>query len=238
MICAIYARVSKEKCPACGHLQSDHSGAGDRCAHRACQCARYQGQDPENQLLELRRYAIAQGWEIVEYIDRATAKNSDRQSFQEIFKDASQRKFGVLLVWSLDRLSREGVWETFEHIRKLKQYGVDFESYSEPHFRTTGPAGELMIAIAAWIAKMERIRISERTKAGLARARTKGRVGGRPGKVFDRDRARAMREENPPRSWRAISKELGVAQSSIRDALSGVRETSPRKHQKRVAKQG
>lgn len=237
MICAVYARVSKERCPreGCGHLFSEHPAGA--CTHGRCVCPEYSGQDPENQLLELRRYAIAQKWEIVEYIDRATGKNSDREALQQIFSDASQRKFGVLVVWSLDRLSREGVWETFEHIRKLRQYGVDFESYTEPHFRTTGPAGELMIAIAAWIAKQERIRISERTKAGLARARAKGRIGGRPAKVFDRTRAQAMRDQIPPMSWRAIERELGIPQSSIRDALQGVRETSPRKHQKRVAKE-
>jgi len=74
-----------------------------------------------------------------------------------------------------------------------------------------------MIAIAAWIAKQERLRISERTKAGLAIARAKGRVGGRPGKIFDRRRARELR--NQQMSWRAISRELGIAQSSIRKAL-------------------
>jgi DNA invertase Pin-like site-specific DNA recombinase len=193
----------------------------------------YEGQDPENQLIELRRYAATQKWDVVEYVDRATGKNSDREALQTIFRDASQRKFDILLVWSLDRLSREGVWETFEHIRRLRQSGVEFESYTEAHFRTTGPAGELMIAIAAWIAKQERTRISERTKAGLARARLKGHIGGRPAKVFDRARVKAWRNEKPPKSWRWIAKELGVAPSSVRDVVhprirnkvSGVRKT-------------
>src|ERR1039458_4694286 len=164
MTAAIYARVSKERCPrdGCGHLYSEHPESGS-CTHTNCKCLAYEGQDPENQLIELRRYALSQKWEIVEYVDRATGKNSDREALQEIFKDASQRKFDVLLVWALDRLSREGVWETFEHIRRLRQHGVEFESFTEAHFRTTGPAGELMIAIAAWIAKQERIRISDRT---------------------------------------------------------------------------
>jgi DNA invertase Pin-like site-specific DNA recombinase len=240
---AIYARVSKERCPreGCGHLYAEHPSSG-ACTHPRCKCSEYGGQDPENQLIELRRYAIAQKWEIVEYIDRATGKNSDREALQEIFRDASQRKFDVLLVWALDRLSREGVWETFEHIRRLRQHGVEFESYTESHFRTTGPAGELMIAIAAWIAKQERIRISDRTKAGLARARNKGRIGGRPAQVWDRERAQSWRNESPPRSWRWISRELGIAQSSIRAVLdprvrkpsSGVHKTSPKKREKRA----
>lgn len=248
MKAAIYARVSKERCPrdGCGHLYSEHAAAG--CGHVACKCVEYSGQDPENQLIELRRYALAQKWEIVEYVDRATGKHADRDALQEIFRDASQRKFDVLLVWALDRLSREGVWETFEHIRRLRSHGVEFESFTEAHFRTTGPAGELMIAIAAWIAKQERLRISDRTKAGLARARAKGRIGGRPAKLFDRDRAREMRAQNPPASWRAIAAELTarhgfpVAQSSIRAVLdprvrkpvSGVHKTSSGKREKRA----
>ena len=73
---------------------------------------------------------------------------------------------------------------------QLMDYGVQFESLTEAHFRTTGPAGDLMIAIAAWIAKQERIRISERTKAGVARARAQAKHCGRPVVIFRRDRAR------------------------------------------------
>ena len=60
---------------------------------------------------------------------------------------------------------------------------------TEAHFRTTGPAGELMLAIAAWIARQERLRISERTKAAMERAKRQGKHCGRPRCVFRRDRA-------------------------------------------------
>jgi DNA invertase Pin-like site-specific DNA recombinase len=84
------------------------------------------------------------------------------------------------------------VHATFEHIKRLRDYGVEFESYTEPHFRTTGPAGELMIAVAAWIAKQERIRLSERTRAGIHRVRRAGTRWGRPKKIIDRERVRAL----------------------------------------------
>jgi DNA invertase Pin-like site-specific DNA recombinase len=220
MRAAIYARVSRERCtlPTCGHVFDEHKRGG-RCAHPGCECPGYAGQDPENQLVELRRYAMAQAWEVVEYIDRASGKSAERDAFKELFAAASRREFGVVLVWALDRFTREGVLETFLHVRRLLDYGVQFESYTEAHFRTTGPAGELMLAIAAWIAKQERLRISERTKAGLARARAKGRIGGRPAVIFDRYKALSMRAQKPPVSWRAIARKLGVAQSSIRVAL-------------------
>ena len=52
--------------------------------------------------------------------------------------DASRRQFDAIVTWALDRLSREGVAQTFEHIKMLRGYGVEYISYQEAHFRTTG----------------------------------------------------------------------------------------------------
>ena len=188
MRAAIYARVSKKE-----------------------------GQDTENQLLQLRRYALDQQWEVTLFVDHETGKHADRTEFQKLFEAASRREFSVVLVWALDRFTREGVPETFIHIKRLFDYGIKFESYTEPHFRTTGPAGELMIAIAAWIAKQERIRISERTKAGLAVARSKGKILGRPYVVFARGRAAADRKRGM--SWPELEQKYGVPQATIRRAV-------------------
>ncbi len=145
------------------------------------------GQDTENQLFQLREYCARQTWQITEeYIDHESAKTGDRGAFKRLFADATQRKFDVVLVWALDRFTREGVLETFTYIEKLREFKVSFESYTEAHFRTTGPAGELMLAVAAWIAKQERLRISDRTKAGIERARREGKHCGRPRRIFHR----------------------------------------------------
>jgi len=154
------------------------------------------GQDTENQLVQLREFCQRQGWTIVrEYVDHATGKNAKRDEFREMFAGASRREFDLVVAWALDRLTREGVPETFLHIKRLRESGVEFVSFTEEHFRTTGPAGELMIAIAAWIARQERQRISERTLAGLAKARREGRIGGRPKKIVDRGKMRERRLE-------------------------------------------
>ena len=80
------------------------------CAIYARVSTRDKGQDFTNQLLALREFAARQGWTIFnEYIDQQLAKDDDRAQFQQMFQDASQRRFDVLLLWSLDRLSREGV---------------------------------------------------------------------------------------------------------------------------------
>jgi DNA invertase Pin-like site-specific DNA recombinase len=177
-----------------------------------------EGQDNENQLVQLREYCTRQGWSITkEYIDHASGKTGDRDAFRRLFEDASKRQFDIVLVWALDRFTREGVLETFEHVRRLTAYGIGFESYTEQHFRTTGPAGELMLAIAAWIAKQERMRISERTKAGLARARRQGKVPGRPKRVFRRDEVVRLRDMERM-SWRAIAAALDIPVMTAVDA--------------------
>jgi DNA invertase Pin-like site-specific DNA recombinase len=249
MICAIYARVSKERCPTkgCGHLKTDHAKGQGKCRISDCECTRYTGQDPETQLSQLRTYARAQHWEIREFIDYETGKHSDRAQLQAMFEAASRREMGVVLVWALDRLSREGIFETLRHWRSLRDNGVQFESFSEPQFRTTGAYGdlfaELFIALAACFAKMERQRISDRTKAGLERARAQGRIGGRPARIFDRGRALELRDQVPPMSWREIGLALGgIPEASIRkevrklrtERLLGAHKTSRPKPKKRA----
>jgi DNA invertase Pin-like site-specific DNA recombinase len=185
------------------------------------------GQDTDNQLFQLREYCARQSWTVVEeYVDHESAKTGDRAAFRRLFTDASRRKFDVVLVWALDRFTREGVLETFTYIEKLRGFKVAFESYTEAHFRTTGPAGELMLAVAAWIAKQERLRISERTKAGLERARRDGKHCGRPRRVFRRDEVAQLRDIERL-SWRAIAERLGVPVSTAVDAYRCT-ESTPR----------
>lgn len=140
---------------------------------------RDKGQDPENQSRAIRAWALANGHEIVaEYSDHVSGSGKrTRPEFLRLMADAAAKKFDLVIVWALDRLTREGVARTFEYIQKLTTHDVQFASFTEEHFRTTGPAGELMIAVAAWIAKQERVRISERVTAGLVTAREKGSRG-------------------------------------------------------------
>src|SRR5579871_4269654 len=176
-------------------------------------------QEAENQIFQLCRFAASQNWGIErEYIDHESAARADRTEFTRMFSDAAQRRFDILLVWALDRLTREGVAETFEYIKRLTSHGIRFVSFTEEHFRTTGPAGELMIAVAAWIAKQERVRISERVRAGLNRAKERGtRSGkpiGRPQAIFRRDEARQLRHDGL--SWSQIASRLRVSVRTVR----------------------
>jgi DNA invertase Pin-like site-specific DNA recombinase len=152
-----------------------------RCALYGRVSTKDRGQDTENQLSQLRQYAGAMGWNIVsEFVDHESGSKSDRQQLQAMFVAASQRKFDTLLFWSLDRLSREGVLPTLQYLNRLTGYGIGWRSFTEQYLDSTGMFRDAVISILAVIAKQERNRISERTKAGLERAKAKGKVLGRP----------------------------------------------------------
>jgi len=177
------------------------------------------GQEVENQLVQLREFAEKQGWHISrEYIDHETGSKSDRAAFQLMFSDASRRKFDLLLFWSLDRLSREGALETLQHLNRLTACGVGYKSYTEQYLDSCGIFKDAVIGILAVIAKQERVRLSERTRAGIAIARSKGRQIGRPRlKVRSADIARLMAKGL---SRRAVGRELGISEGSVRRMLT------------------
>jgi DNA invertase Pin-like site-specific DNA recombinase len=138
-------------------------------------------QETENQLRELRKFCDKQGWKIAdEYVDHESGGNANRPEFRRLFADAHQRKFDMVLFWALDRFSREGVLKTLNYLSDLESTGVQFKSYMERYIDSSGIFKEAILAILATLAKQERLRLSERVKAGLDRARADGKIVGRP----------------------------------------------------------
>jgi len=139
-------------------------------------------QDAINQLPALEDIAKGRGLDVVEvYSEAETAWRSGHQAeLARLMEDARKGKFEVVLVWALDRLSREGPAAMLEMVNKFKGYGVLVISYQEGWTEKPGEDRELLYAITAWVAKMESKRRSERTRAGLARARANGKPLGRP----------------------------------------------------------
>lgn len=135
---------------------------------------RDKGQTNDNQLLELRDFAERLGYTIYqEYCDQESGGTAERPQFQHLLLDAHQRRFHVVLFWSLDRFSRERVTETLNHLQRLHAVGVQFKSFTEQYLDSTGVFRDALIAILAAIAKQERVRLSERIKAGQARSSKK-----------------------------------------------------------------
>ena len=111
-----------------------------------------------------------------------------RKKLAEMFEGSARREFDLLLVWSLDRFSREGMAATVAHMQRLASHGVAFRSFTEEHLSTENElVRNILLAVLASLAKLEREKISQRTKAGLERARAKGKILGRP-KFSDGDR--------------------------------------------------
>jgi DNA invertase Pin-like site-specific DNA recombinase len=178
-------------------------------------------QDLDNQLLELRRFAITQGWDISrEYIDQDGGGKSNRVQFRGLFCDASQRRVDVVLFWALDRFTREGSLETLQYLNQLSSYGVGSRSFTESYIDSCGMFRDAIIAILGAIAKQERARISKRVHAGLVRARARGtRSGqpiGRPHVILNRDRVFELRQQGL--SWRQIGGKLRAGATTVRRA--------------------
>ena len=149
--------------------------------HRAAIYARVSttDQEPENQLVELRRYLDARGWTAQEFIDRGVSGAADRRpALDQLVRDARRRRFDVVVCWRLDRLGRS-LKHLVTLLDELQVLGVAFVSLQEGIDATT-PAGKLQMHILAAIAEFERARIAERVRAGLARARRQGKKLGRP----------------------------------------------------------
>ena len=122
-----------------------------------------QFQDPGNQLQPLREFCKSFGWEIYqEYVDRMSGANPARPDFRRMMSDAMQRKFSGIIVWKLDRFSREGIVPTMAYIQKLKSRGIWLKSMTES-WLDTGQEGitEIVLAIMAWASSEERKKISE-----------------------------------------------------------------------------
>jgi putative DNA-invertase from lambdoid prophage Rac len=139
-------------------------------------------QHTENQIQQLTEYANRRGLEIVRiYSENASAWKAGHQiELKRLRADAQKQLFDTVLVWSLDRLSRQGAATILTLVDTLKYYGVRIISLQEQWTDAPPAVAELLYSVFAWVAKMESERRSERTKAGMARAKKAGKHCGRP----------------------------------------------------------
>ncbi len=171
--------------------------------------------DNTNQLLLLREYCQKMNYEIhQEYEDVISGGKSNRPQFNEMMTDASKRKFDLLLFFALDRLTREGTRQTIHYLQLLESYGITYQSYSEPYLNNSGVFKDVIVSLLSTLAKQERIRTGERVRAGLALARSNGKVGGRP-KLDDSVVANIKELKSQGSSIMAISKQLGISRNSV-----------------------
>ena len=125
-------------------------------------------QNPRTQLFPLQEYCQSQGWTIFKvYEDRASGTDLPRRvAWRELLKDASRRRFDVLLVFRMDRAFRS-VLDAASTLERLRSWGVGLRSYCEPYLDTTSPFGEALYYITCAYAQLERGILAQRVKAGM-----------------------------------------------------------------------
>jgi len=191
----------------------------NRVLNRAAAYVRVSDRDqrPDLQRDEIAAAARARGFEIAQWFEeKASARTTARTALNALRADVRAGRYKTLFVWKLDRLCRSGIRDAFVLIDEFRAAGCTVISLRDP-FDLAGPAGDLLLAVFAWAAQVEREFISMRVKAGMEAARRRGtRLGRRP-RFVDVPRARRLLGEGS--SVRHVARVLGLAPAVLRRAL-------------------
>ncbi|MFH2203106.1 MAG: recombinase family protein [Elusimicrobiota bacterium] len=175
-------------------------------------------QTPENQLLELRRYAEARGWTIFEeFVDHGVSGAKDsRPALNRLMDAARKRKIDRILVSRFDRFGRS-VKHLILSLEEFRTLGVEFTSLAD-NIDTATPMGRMAFTMIAAVAQFERELIRERIHSGLRRARAQGKRLGRPRKAVDDSMVLVLRKRG--QSLRQIGRSLGISKDAVANILS------------------
>ncbi|WP_417788927.1 recombinase family protein [Terasakiella pusilla] len=183
-------------------------------------------QTTENQRRELQKLCELRGWEIVaEYEDAGISGakgRKQRPALDRMLKDATKRKFDIMVAWSVDRLGRSTSQVTTA-MDELADVGVDLYFFKES-MDTSTPHGKAMLEMAAVFAKLEREMIVARVKSGIDRAKAKAEKEGKPHKhgrpTIDSKKEQAIIElRKQGMGMLKIAKEVGVGSSTVQRVI-------------------
>jgi DNA invertase Pin-like site-specific DNA recombinase len=171
----------------------------------------------ENQLIELRAVAERCGYTIVqEFVDSGISGakgREDRPALDSMMKAANQRKFDMILVWSIDRLGRS-LQNLVELLNDLQSMRVDL-MFLQQGMDTSTSSGRMMFSIFGALAEFERNLIRERVFAGIFRAKARGVKMGRPSKMNDGLRSAIQLLRQNGMGIKQIAKEVGVGVGTV-----------------------
>ena len=170
-------------------------------------------QDPAMQLRELQAYAKLRNLPVTdEFIDQVTGTTTDRPQLHRLWSAVRSRKVDAILVWKFDRFARS-TKQLIDALQEFRHLGVDFISITE-QIDTSSPMGKAMFTVISAIAEFERSLISERVRAGIAKARASGKPYGRPKTNEDTiQEIRRLRREG--QSLNQIAKHLEVSHQTV-----------------------
>jgi DNA invertase Pin-like site-specific DNA recombinase len=170
----------------------------------------------DDQHLDLQLDALREAGCSRVFTEKASGALDDRPELARLLDHL--RKGDTVVVWRLDRLGRS-LRHLIEIVAEFDERGVAFQSLTEG-INTTTPGGKLVFHLFGALAEFERALIQERTRAGLAAARARGRKGGRPRKLTEQKLAvaRSMYEDGK-HTLAEIADVLGVSRSTLHRGL-------------------
>jgi DNA invertase Pin-like site-specific DNA recombinase len=179
-------------------------------------------QDHASQRSAIERAVAARGDTIDDWrAEKRSAKTMAREELQRLLADgrAGRLRGRRLYVFRLDRLTRSGIADTLTTLDELRANGVEVVSVADG-FDLQGPHAEVIIAVMAWAAKMERLATAERIAAARERIEAEGGRWGRPPRMVRADVARALAMRAEGRSVRAIAIALKIPKSTVARTLA------------------
>jgi DNA invertase Pin-like site-specific DNA recombinase len=176
-----------------------------------------------SQVLDMQRDAMRHAGIDSEriYEDLASGRKDDRPGLRACLKALQPRN--TLVVWKLDRLGRD-LKHLINTVDDLNKKGISFKvlSGTGAHIDTTTANGRLVFGIFAALAEFEAELIRERTKAGLAAARARGRLGGRPRKMtLETLKMATAAMADPKTKASAVAKRLGITTTTLYTYVNG-----------------
>jgi len=169
------------------------------------------------QVAELQEFAARRGWTVaMEESDAGVSGTKDRRpALDRVMRAARERKIDAIVVWKLDRFGRS-LKHLVTALADLETLGVTFVSVRD-QFDLTTAMGRAMFGMIAVMAEFERELIRERTKAGIAQARRRGKTIGRPRTRVDVSQVARLRAEGL--SWTKVAVAIGAPRSVCQRAV-------------------
>lgn len=181
-------------------------------------------QDHAYQRSAIEAAARARGERVDEWFaDVASGGTLERPELVRLHSALDARRLCRVWVWRLDRLTRTGIADTLECVDHVRRSGAELVSVADQMALDAGPVGDLVLAVLAWCAQIERTKIAENQAAARARMALQGRPWGRP-PLPAPVRDAVARHAAEGLSRRAIARTLNVSKSFVDRVL---RETSP-----------
>ena len=180
----------------------------------------------KSQTLDMQRVAIERAvrahrdtigeW----FSDKQSAGSLSRPGLEQLRQAAREGRVSRLYVYRLDRLARSGIRDTFEVVEELRRHQCELVTVADG-FDLLGPAAEVVLAVMAWAAKMERLAINERIAAARVRLELEGRSWGRPTRLSPLQRARIAELRRGGATVRDIAVTMHVPRATVHRSLVG-----------------